>query len=87
VTFRFHGQRKDGSTFDGEMDMIPLTYGGHTFAYHLPGRHRIALQSARKGLSPCPRAGESQRVQEVARLLMAATIQAVPSSRSAAASR
>lgn len=34
VTLRFHGQRKDGSTFDGETDMIPLTYGGHTFAYH-----------------------------------------------------
>jgi PAS domain S-box-containing protein len=34
VTFRFRGRRKDGSTFDAETDMIPLTYGGHTFAYH-----------------------------------------------------
>jgi PAS domain S-box-containing protein len=34
ATFRFRGRRKDGSTFDAETDMIPLTYGGHTFAYH-----------------------------------------------------
>jgi PAS domain S-box-containing protein len=34
VTFRFRGLRKDGSVFDAETDMIPLTYGGHTFAYH-----------------------------------------------------
>jgi hypothetical protein len=34
VTFRFRGQRKDGSTFAVETDMIPLTFGGHTFAYH-----------------------------------------------------
>ncbi|MFN2588083.1 MAG: PAS domain S-box protein [Actinomycetota bacterium] len=34
VTFRFKGKRKDGSTFDAETDMIPLTYGGHTVAYH-----------------------------------------------------
>src|SRR5918995_5130900 len=34
VTFRFRGRRKDGSTFDAETDMVPLTYGGHTFAYH-----------------------------------------------------
>lgn len=34
TTFRFRGTRKDGSTFQAEIDMIPLTYGGHTFAYH-----------------------------------------------------
>jgi hypothetical protein len=26
--------RKDGSEVDVETDMIPLTFGGHTFAYH-----------------------------------------------------
>jgi PAS domain-containing protein len=34
VTFRFRGIRADGSTFAAETDMIPLTYGGHTVAYH-----------------------------------------------------
>ena len=34
VTFRFQGRRLDGSTFEAETDMIPLTYGGHTFAFH-----------------------------------------------------
>ena len=34
VTFRFTGVRKDGSTCQVETDMIPLTFGGHTFAYH-----------------------------------------------------
>jgi PAS domain S-box-containing protein len=34
VTFRFRGIRSDGSTFAAETDMIPLTYGGHTVAYH-----------------------------------------------------
>ena len=34
VTFRFRGVRKDGSTCLVETDMIPLTFGGHTFAYH-----------------------------------------------------
>jgi PAS domain S-box-containing protein len=34
VTFRFRGMRKDGSERLMETDMIPLTYGGHTFAYH-----------------------------------------------------
>ena len=38
VTFRFRGRRKDGSTFDAETDMVPLTYGGHTFAYHFVRR-------------------------------------------------
>ena len=28
------GKRKDGSTFEAETDMIPLAFGGHTFAYH-----------------------------------------------------
>ena len=34
TTFRFRGTRKDGSAFLAETDMIPFTYGGHTFAYH-----------------------------------------------------
>jgi PAS domain S-box-containing protein len=34
TTFRFRGTRKDGSAFAAETDMIPFTYGGHTFAYH-----------------------------------------------------
>ena len=34
VSFRFRGRRKDGSTFDAETDMIPLTYAGHVVAYH-----------------------------------------------------
>ncbi|NUT35192.1 MAG: PAS domain S-box protein [Hamadaea sp.] len=34
VTFRFRALRKDGSDFAAETDMIPLTYGGHVFAYH-----------------------------------------------------
>jgi PAS domain S-box-containing protein len=38
TTFRFRGTRKDGSTFQAETDMIPVTYGGHTFAYHFVRR-------------------------------------------------
>jgi PAS domain S-box-containing protein len=38
TTFRLRGTRKDGSTFQAETDMIPLTYGGHTFAYHFVRR-------------------------------------------------
>ena len=34
TTFRFRAVRKDGTTFDAETDMIPLTFGGHTIAYH-----------------------------------------------------
>jgi PAS domain S-box-containing protein len=34
TTIRFRAKRKDGSTFQAETDMIPLTFGGHTFAYH-----------------------------------------------------
>jgi PAS domain S-box-containing protein len=34
VTFRFHGRRKDGSTFAAETDMIPLSWRGHAVAYH-----------------------------------------------------
>lgn len=34
VTFRFRARRKDGSTFPAETDMIPVSYGGHTVAYH-----------------------------------------------------
>ena len=34
ATFRFRAVRKDGSAFQAETDMVPLTYGGHTFAYH-----------------------------------------------------
>lgn len=34
ATLRFRGIRKDGSTFQAETDMIPLTFAGHTIAYH-----------------------------------------------------
>jgi hypothetical protein len=34
VTFRFRGVRKDEGVFQAETEMIPLTYGGHTMAYH-----------------------------------------------------
>ena len=34
VTFRFTAVRADGTTFPAETDMIPITYGGHTVAYH-----------------------------------------------------
>jgi len=34
TTLRFRGVRKDGSSFQAETDMVPFTYGGHTFAYH-----------------------------------------------------
>jgi PAS domain S-box-containing protein len=34
TTLRFRGVRKDGSVFQAGTDMIPLSYGGHTFAYH-----------------------------------------------------
>jgi PAS domain S-box-containing protein len=34
VTFRFHGRRKDGSTFAAETDMIPVSWQGHAVAYH-----------------------------------------------------
>lgn len=38
VTFRFRGVGKDGSIFQAETDMIPLSFGGHTFAYHFVRR-------------------------------------------------
>jgi PAS domain S-box-containing protein len=38
VTFRFKGVCKDGSSCLVETDMIPLTFGGHTFAYHFVRR-------------------------------------------------
>ncbi|HWO94683.1 MAG TPA: PAS domain-containing protein [Dehalococcoidia bacterium] len=38
VTFRFRGQRKDGSTFAAETDMIPISWGGHPVAYHFVRR-------------------------------------------------
>jgi PAS domain-containing protein len=34
TTFRFTGVKKDSSTCQVETDMIPLPFGGHTFAYH-----------------------------------------------------
>jgi PAS domain S-box-containing protein len=34
TTLRFRGRLKDGSEALFETDMIPLTFGGHTFAYH-----------------------------------------------------
>jgi len=38
ATFRFTGIRKDGATFEAETYMIPLSYGGHTVAYHFVRR-------------------------------------------------
>jgi PAS domain S-box-containing protein len=38
TTLRFRGVRKDGSFLQAETDMIPLSYGGHTFAYHFVRR-------------------------------------------------
>jgi PAS domain S-box-containing protein len=34
VTFRFRAVRADGTAFLAEADMIPLSFGGHTIAYH-----------------------------------------------------
>ena len=34
LRFRFKARRKDGSTFDAETDMVPITFGGHAVAYH-----------------------------------------------------
>jgi hypothetical protein len=34
ATLRFRGVRKDGSSFNAETEMIPITYGGHAVAYH-----------------------------------------------------
>jgi hypothetical protein len=34
TTLRFRGKRKDGSEVSVETEMIPLTFAGHTFAYH-----------------------------------------------------
>jgi len=34
VTFRFRALHRDGSVLQAETDMIPLTFGGHTIAYH-----------------------------------------------------
>jgi PAS domain S-box-containing protein len=38
VTFRFRGQRKDGSAFAAETDMIPISHRGHAVAYHFVRR-------------------------------------------------
>ncbi len=38
TTLRFPGVRRDGSEIQAETDMIPLAYGGHTFAYHFVRR-------------------------------------------------
>lgn len=38
VTFRFRGIHRDGSMVPMETEMIPLTYGGHTVAYHFVRR-------------------------------------------------
>ena len=34
VTFRFTALSKDGSTFRAETDMIPISFDGHSVAYH-----------------------------------------------------
>jgi PAS domain S-box-containing protein len=38
AAFRFRGKRKDGTTFDAETDMIPVTLKGHVLAYHFVRR-------------------------------------------------
>jgi PAS domain S-box-containing protein len=38
ATFRFRGRHKDGTFLQAETEMIPLTYGGHTIAYHFMRR-------------------------------------------------
>jgi PAS domain S-box-containing protein len=38
VTFRFTGRRKDGSTFQAEMDMIPVSWHGYAVAYNFVRR-------------------------------------------------
>ena len=34
ITFRFRGQRKDGTTFPAETDMIPIGWRGQVVVYH-----------------------------------------------------
>jgi len=34
TTFRFRGLRRDGSTFNAETDMIPISFDGRPVAYH-----------------------------------------------------
>lgn len=34
ITFRFRARRKDGSTFNAETDMIPISWRGNPVAYH-----------------------------------------------------
>ncbi len=34
TTFRFRGKRKNGTFFDAETDMVPLSFHGHQIAYH-----------------------------------------------------
>jgi PAS domain S-box-containing protein len=34
VTFRFRALRGDGTTFEAETDMVPLSYAGRAVAYH-----------------------------------------------------
>lgn len=38
VMLRFRGLHRDGSTIPMETEMIPLTFGGHTIAYHFVRR-------------------------------------------------
>ena len=38
ATFRFRGLHRNGSVLQLETDMIPLTFGGHTIAYHFVRR-------------------------------------------------
>ena len=32
--FQFKARRKDGTTFNAETDMVPISFGGHLVAYH-----------------------------------------------------
>ena len=38
VTFRFKGVRRDGSTFNAETDLVPLSWEGYPLAYHFVRR-------------------------------------------------
>ena len=38
ATFRFRGLHRNGAVLQLETDMIPLTFGGHTIAYHFVRR-------------------------------------------------
>jgi ketosteroid isomerase-like protein len=48
-TYRFRAVRKDGTAFDAEATIVPLTFAGHRLAYHFV---RPAPVTARQALDP-----------------------------------